>query len=190
MGEYIKIAVSSYTEIIQISLFISVIVLAYRSFRLGREIDSLKRRMNIQHLNNQKRDKSLDDFDQRQNPITGPDENFDDTEKVYDYEDPNFNLSAIACGQTGFVDAINGDAFYGNDKKYSSELYYGRVAKDAKIELLDKRVYKNEYEIQIIKIKVIENEWSDEIGKVGWIGLSVTNFRDFYNPATGQIDIP
>lgn len=110
-------------------------------------------------------------------------------EKEYNFVDPNFDLPPVLPEKniTGTVDSENGDAVYGNDKRYSPDLYYGRVSKDAKVELLDRRVYKNEFETTIIKVKVLENEWKDEIGKICWVGLDVTTLRDRYDPRTGLI---
>ena len=110
--------------------------------------------------------------------------------KEYNYKDPNFKLAPVIpyAPMKGVVIDENGDAFYGNDKKYYSSLYYGRVSKDAKLELKDRRVYKNEFEINIIKVLVLTNEWDSEVGRIGWVGLEDTSFRDQYNPETGMIE--
>jgi hypothetical protein len=113
----------------------------------------------------------------------------EEDEKEYIYEDPNFNLAPILPSKTmkGKVVGEFGDAIYGNEKRYYKDLYYGRVSHGAKIELTDRRVYKNQFELNIIKIRVIKNEWGSEEGRIGWVGLEDTSFRDKFDPESRTI---
>lgn len=83
---------------------------------------------------------------------------------------------------TGRIEDLHGDAIYGTADRYDKDDYLGRVSRGAEIELVDRKVQTNEFDLPIIKIRVISNEWHDEIGKIGWVGLASTSFRLFYDP--------
>lgn len=110
-------------------------------------------------------------------------------DKENSYVDPNFKLASIVPSQKmlGTVDGEHGDAIYGNNKRHWPEMNFGSVSKDAKIELLDRRVYKDNYELDIIKVKVLENRWDDEVGKIGWVSLDATSFRGQYDEKSREI---
>ena len=91
--------------------------------------------------------------------------------------------------RNGIVTSQHGDALYGNQHGYNAELYYGRVSRGAKLLLMDSKVYKNDYDLPIIKVKVLDNEWEDEIGKIGWVGLTDTSFADHYNAETKSVNV-
>jgi hypothetical protein len=89
---------------------------------------------------------------------------------------------------TGRVTGEHGDAVYGDATRYNKNCYYGRVSKGAELQLLDQCVYKDEFGLDIIKVKVLKNEWQSEEGKVCWVGLVATSFAGGYNPATRMIE--
>lgn len=69
-----------------------------------------------------------------------------------------------------------GDAFYGDESAYKKDVYYGRVGKGAELELLDRKPYKDEFNQDIIKVRVLTNKWPQEVGKIGWVTAKVTNY--------------
>ena len=97
--------------------------------------------------------------------------------------------SAPPTGRNGVVTSQHGDAFYGNQHSYNPDLYYGRVSKGAKLLLMDDKVYKSNHNLPIIKVKVLDNEWESEIGRVGWVGLTDTSFADYYLSETQAINV-
>ncbi len=111
-------------------------------------------------------------------------------EKEYNYVDPDMGKAPIVPAGTmlGREESVHGDAVYGRENGYDRDAYIGRVSHGAELELLDRRVYKNEFEIDIIKVKVLKNEWQDEIGRVCWLGLDDTSFRSAFNPKTRMIE--
>jgi len=101
--------------------------------------------------------------------LFGSNESTNSPSREYNYIDPNFgrpplepveNLSGVVVGE-------NGDAIYGNNKRYQRDLYYGRVSKGANLKLLDLRVYKNQYESLIF----------------------VTSFHELYDSQSGLIQV-
>ncbi len=94
-------------------------------------------------------------------------------------------------GSIGVVVAEHGDAIYGSDTRYMKDLYYGRVSKGTKIQLMDKKVYKNQFGLYIIKVKVLNkgNWWSSGVGRICWIGLTKTSFSDKFDDQTNTIVI-
>ena len=88
----------------------------------------------------------------------------------------------------GREENLHGDAFYGNEEAYEREDYIGRVSRGAELELIDTNVETNEFDIDIIKVKVLSNEWEAEVGRVGWVGLDDTSFRGHFNPETRSIE--
>jgi hypothetical protein len=105
-------------------------------------------------------------------------------DQEYTFEDPDFSLSPLEppAGVMGRVEGEHGDAIYGGDARYFKEDYIGRVSRGAELELKDCRVYRNEFELNIIKVRVVSNQWEDEIGKTGWVGLDDTSFRSAFDP--------
>lgn len=105
-------------------------------------------------------------------------------DQEYTFEDPDFSLPPIEPppGVLGRVEGEHGDAIYGSEARYFKDDYLGRVSRGAELELKDCRVYKNEFELNIIKVRVVSNEWEDEVGKIGWVGLDDTSFRSTYDP--------
>lgn len=74
------------------------------------------------------------------------------------------------------VTVPNGGAFYGDGESFKPELYSGSVTHGAELQLMDRRVYKSEFDLLIVKVKVLSNDYEAEVGKVGWVSLSATNF--------------
>ena len=105
-------------------------------------------------------------------------------EQEYTFEDPDFALPPLEppAGFMGRVEGEHGDAIYGTEARYFKDDYIGRVSRGAELELRDCRVYRNEFELNIIKVRVITNEWESEIGKIGWVGLDDTSFRSAFDP--------
>ena len=103
---------------------------------------------------------------------------------------PEKYIAQLQSYVNGTVTGQYGDAIYGDNERYKRNLYYGRVSKGAKILLRDRKVSRNQYGLNMVKVKVISNEWSHEIGKIGWVGLKATSFKDFYNAQERTIDIP
>lgn len=105
------------------------------------------------------------------------------------YDDPDFNLRPLVPSRTmrGRVEDQHGDAIYGSEDRYDKTAYIGRVSRHADLELLDRRVYKNQFTLDIIKVKVITNEWETEINKIGWVSLDDTSFRADFDPARREV---
>jgi hypothetical protein len=96
---------------------------------------------------------------------------------------------ADACRQ-GSVLNQNGTALYGTAIEYTSDIYMGRLAHGATVELADTVVIKSEHNIPIIKVKVLADEGYGKscIGRTGWITLKDTSFVDMYDPAAKKLD--
>lgn len=107
-----------------------------------------------------------------------------EAEKEYTFEDPDFSLPPLLPIKPlrGRVEGEHGDAIYGAEDRYHKEDYIGRVSRGAELELRDCRVYRNEFELNIIKVVVLSNEWQSEIGKTGWVSLDDTSFRSTFDP--------
>ncbi len=88
----------------------------------------------------------------------------------------------------GREEGLHGDAFYGTESGYDKDSYIGRVSRGAELELLDTAVHKNEFDIDIIQVRVLSNEWETEVGRVGWVGLDDTSFRSRYNPESRRVE--
>ena len=97
----------------------------------------------------------------------------------YDFDDPDFFLEPLLPSTEikGSVTAKYGAAIYGNNLKYFNKLYIGRLSHKAQVQLLDRRVYKSEFRIDMIKVKVETNQWTAEKGRIGWISLDTTSFK-------------
>jgi len=113
----------------------------------------------------------------------------DGDKKKYDFVDPAFDRAPIVPTERmiGREEGKNGDAIYGNENKYERDDYIGRVSHGAELELLDRRVYMNEFELDIIKVRVLKNEWSSEIGRIGWVGLDDTSFRSTFDAERREV---
>lgn len=109
----------------------------------------------------------------------------------YTYDDPDFALPPLVPGVPvkGRVEAEHGDAVYGNEKRYNKDDYIGRVSHGADLELMDCRVYMNEFKLNIIKVRVATNQWPDEVGRIGWVGLDDTSYRSGFDPKTRTIQL-
>ncbi|GEM_PF-6101024 len=83
----------------------------------------------------------------------------------------------------GKITDINGTPLYGNAKSYTFDLYYGRLSHGAKVELVSSEVAKNEFDILIVKVKVISDDDYGKscVGKIGWVMLSDTDLGDYYD---------
>ncbi len=113
----------------------------------------------------------------------------DDDEVEDNYDDPDFNLPPIVPSETmrGRVEDQHGDAIYGNEERFDKTAYIGRVSRHADLELMDRRVYKNQFTLDIIKVKVITNEWESEINKIGWVSLDDTSFRSDFDAERREV---
>ena len=111
-------------------------------------------------------------------------------DKEYNYDDPDFKKKPIIPKKKiiGKVIYEHGDAIYGDNERYKKDKYYGRVSHGAEIELMDLRVYKNEFELDIIKVKVLSNEWESKIGMICWVSLKDTSFIERFNLQTRTIE--
>jgi len=80
----------------------------------------------------------------------------------------------------------HGDAFYSGSPQCLAKgdaKYEGRVSHNAVVERINTKVYQDKYGLANGLFKIIDNEWKDEIGKVGYIGLdNVTEKTDEENP--------
>ncbi|MBE7437630.1 MAG: hypothetical protein HS115_04175 [Spirochaetales bacterium] len=90
-------------------------------------------------------------------------------------------------GPTGRIEDQHGDAIYGSSDDYDKDDYLGRLSRGAEIELVDRRVLRNEFDVPIIKVRVLSNEWKDELGKTGWVGLAATSYRLRFDPESHTI---
>lgn len=77
----------------------------------------------------------------------------------------------------GIVKGQYGDAVYGDETGYKKDSYYGRVAQGARLQLLDRRAFKNEFGLDIVKVKILSNQWPHVVGRIGWVGLDCTTFE-------------
>jgi len=69
----------------------------------------------------------------------------------------------------------HGDAFYSGSPQCLAKgdaKYEGRVSHNAVVERINEKVYHDKYSLANGLFKIIDNEWKDEIGKVGYIGLA------------------
>ena len=80
------------------------------------------------------------------------------------------------AGDRGVVTTPFGSGFYGTEVRYTPEAYIGRVAKGAELELMEPLIYKNQFGLDIVKVKVISSEYEQEIGFIGWVSLGETDF--------------
>jgi hypothetical protein len=121
-----------------------------------------------------------------------PEANPEEEKKEYNYRDPKFGMPPLASAKRilGREENKFGDAVYGRDSGYDSNAYIGRVSRGAELELLDRRIYKNEFEIDIIKVKVLSNEWATEVGQTVWLGLNDTSFRSLVSQDGSEIQEP
>jgi hypothetical protein len=88
-------------------------------------------------------------------------------------------LVALVVGQ-------NGDAIYGGGSSPNKDLYYGRVSKGARLELVQEKIHRDKSAVQV-KVKVLSNQWSSEVGKVGWVSMCVTNFKKSGSKVVGVL---
>ena len=184
------------TEIYQGIIAVLVLVCAYLFFRVERLKQSVRESQQV-NMRPAAQSSSVADFREQKGDTsaaaqektedTAPDE---EAEKEYTFEDPDFALPPLLPAKSlkGRVEGEHGDAIYGALDRYHKEDYIGRVSHGAELELKDCRVYKNEFELNIIKVLVLRNEWETEIGKIGWVGLDDTSFRSMFNPKRRIID--
>lgn len=113
----------------------------------------------------------------------------EDDEVEDNYDDPDFNLPPLvpSAVMRGRVEDQHGDAIYGTEARYDKTAYIGRVSFHADLELMDRRVYKNQFTLDIIKVKVITNEWDTEVNKIGWVSLDDTSFRADFDPERREV---
>jgi hypothetical protein len=93
--------------------------------------------------------------------------------------DENENSEGNITGKT----IVNIEAVYGNALEYSKDIYLGILYKESKFQLLDKFVYKNEFNHHIIKVKILTEEnvkVLDMVNRTGWIKLTSTDLVDRY----------
>jgi len=176
-------------QLIIVIQFVIIAVLAFRLNKKSYELALRKDEGNDFILKAGKKPQSDPEYDDSEKVEAKIEE--DEDEKEYNFDDPDFNLSPIEPEKEikGKVIGEHGDAIYGNEKRYFKELYYGRVSNGARLVLLDLRAYKNEFELDIIKVKVLTNEWKDEIGRICWVSLDDTSFRNNFNPKTRLIEL-
>jgi TPR repeat protein len=93
-----------------------------------------------------------------------------------------------ATGPIGVVVGKHGGAVHGGVEGYAKDDYIGRVSHGALVRLLDHRIYKNEFGLDIIQIKVLKNEWSRELGATCWVNLAATSFRDHVDEQARRIE--
>ncbi|MCA9980472.1 MAG: hypothetical protein KDD89_06560, partial [Anaerolineales bacterium] len=81
----------------------------------------------------------------------------------------------------------HGDAIYGNAKQYVPDLYYGRVAHGAVVQLLTLEPVWNQYEQPEIKVRVLsdpraEAEAIGQFGTAVWLGVRNTSLAPHFDP--------
>ena len=83
----------------------------------------------------------------------------------------------------------NGSAMYGTARQYTRDIYLGRLSQGAKFILADTSVGVSDYNIPIIKVKVLNDPGYGNhlLGRIGWINLKDTDMVKYYDPETKSI---
>ncbi|MCK4887210.1 MAG: hypothetical protein KAS96_07455, partial [Planctomycetes bacterium] len=84
-------------------------------------------------------------------------------------------------GTNGVVVSEYGSTMFGSDIKYSSLMHLGDVRKGQRIELVDSKVYYNQFTIPIVKVKVLNKLYASvPVGTAGWVTLADTDFYKWF----------
>lgn len=79
----------------------------------------------------------------------------------------------------------HGDAVYGNMRVYTDHLYFGRVVQGAVVRLLDLQPTVNKYGSAMIKVRVLHDPRSNDVGGFGtavWLGVANTSLGAYCDP--------
>lgn len=66
----------------------------------------------------------------------------------------------------------------------------GHLWAGATLQLLETQVWQSDFDLPVIKIRVLANKWDESLGVEGWIRLAQTDGEKYYSWRTGRLSFP